>query len=562
MKKLIIALLLVTVSFAFADSGITVYNEDVSSGTCEPLISQGFEDVVSWTQLPNAPTGFIRATSCVIGDWYYTWGDQNTPTSQAYNVNTGTWAAGTPPPFGNCNVDGVAANGSFYQVCTYSGSYGNQVQKFTPTGGGPTGTWTQMAPYPLTSCGISVAWDGDDNIYAAGGGTSSPYDQAYVYSISANTWTQIASMPGAMKYAGGAFCGGEFHIVGGVVSPYNIHYAYNPVSNTWSTKATPPSPPSFGLFSTVNDDDMSYMYIVGGGGGYGSWVAINDAQIYDPGTDSWTLDSPWPVTGIGLNAVAYAGEGVIYSAGGYPGTVSTAYMGEGFPYGIPTPLDVEVDVTLTSGSPVSAGGGEVDFNIVITNNELITAMPDVWTDVTLPSGTVVGPLINVPNVSMAAGLVIERDRVQYIPPHAPAGAYTYDAYVGNYPSQIWDTSSFSFTKSAGDAGSGSLEGWACWGEPFEELQAAVVPETHNLLSAYPNPFNPETTVSFTLENSANVKLAVYDIQGREVARLANGWISAGSHDRTFNAVDLSSGVYFVSLTTGSSVQTLKMLLVK
>ena len=562
MKKLITALLLITVSFAFADSNITVYNEDVSSGTCEPLISQGFEDVVSWNALSNAPATFFRATSCVIGNYFYTWGSQNAPTSQAFNLTTGQWSAGTPPTFGYCNVDGVVANGSFYQVCTYSGSYGNQVQKFTPTGGGPTGTWEQMAVYPHSACGVAVGYDGGNNIYAGGGGGSTGnLSTAYVYSISANTWTPIASIPMALKYAGGAFCGGEFHIVGGITAPYNQHYAYNPASNTWSTKATPLAPPSFGLFSTVNDDDCETMYIVGGGGGYGTWPAIDATQIYDPGSDTWMLDTPWPVGNAGLNAVAYAGEGVIYTGGGYP-AVSTAHMGEGFPFGVPTPMDVDVALSLTSGSPVPAGGGMLAFNIELTNNETFSGPVDIWTLVTIPGGTVVGPLINIQNYNIAASAVVDRDRDQYVPAGAPAGAYTYNAYVGNYPNTIWDEAEFAFSKTADDGGSFSLEEWVCSGEPFEEVQTAVIPVQHNMLSAYPNPFNPETTISFTLENADNVMLAVYDIQGREVARLANGWVSAGSHDRTFNAVDLSSGVYFVSLTTASSVQTLKMLLVK
>lgn len=82
------------------------------------------------------------------------------------------------------------------------------------------------------------------------------------------------------------------------------------------------------------------------------------------------------------------------------------------------------------------------------------------------------------------------------------------------------------------------------------------------VSNFPNPFNPETHLSFTLPEASKVSLIVYDISGREVARLINGFQSAGFHEVTFNAPDLPSGVYFARLTAGTFQQTQKLLLVK
>ena len=90
----------------------------------------------------------------------------------------------------------------------------------------------------------------------------------------------------------------------------------------------------------------------------------------------------------------------------------------------------------------------------------------------------------------------------------------------------------------------------------------TVPAEFALEQNYPNPFNPSTTISFTLQKSANVKLNVYSINGEKVATLANGSRTAGTHDIVFDASNLSSGVYFYTLSSGEFSQTKKMVLMK
>jgi hypothetical protein len=80
---------------------------------------------------------------------------------------------------------------------------------------------------------------------------------------------------------------------------------------------------------------------------------------------------------------------------------------------------------------------------------------------------------------------------------------------------------------------------------------------------YPNPFNPSTNFRFTLPVASTVKLSVYNILGQEVATVLNSTaLSAGEHSFTFDASNLSSGVYFYRLTADKFTATKKMMLMK
>jgi len=79
---------------------------------------------------------------------------------------------------------------------------------------------------------------------------------------------------------------------------------------------------------------------------------------------------------------------------------------------------------------------------------------------------------------------------------------------------------------------------------------------------YPNPFNPSTTIVYTLPTEMPAKLAVYNTLGEQVAVLANGMQAAGEHTATFDASRLASGVYYYRLTAGTAMSSGKMMLLK
>jgi len=96
-----------------------------------------------------------------------------------------------------------------------------------------------------------------------------------------------------------------------------------------------------------------------------------------------------------------------------------------------------------------------------------------------------------------------------------------------------------------------------------ELGEIDQPLSFGLEQNYPNPFNPSTTINFSLSEAGQVRLSVFDVTGREVAILENGTFkTAGSYSVSFDASQLSSGMYFYQLKTTAGVITRKMMLVK
>jgi hypothetical protein len=79
---------------------------------------------------------------------------------------------------------------------------------------------------------------------------------------------------------------------------------------------------------------------------------------------------------------------------------------------------------------------------------------------------------------------------------------------------------------------------------------------------YPNPFNPTTTIAFTITNSGKIKLVIYNVLGQKVATLWDGYREKGRHRMMFDASGLASGIYFYSLIQDNRSITRKMILIK
>ena len=89
-----------------------------------------------------------------------------------------------------------------------------------------------------------------------------------------------------------------------------------------------------------------------------------------------------------------------------------------------------------------------------------------------------------------------------------------------------------------------------------------IPMNFELSQNFPNPFNPSTNIAFLVSKYSNVKINVYDSQGKEVVTLLNERLSAGSYRVDFDGTGYSSGIYFYKMETEDFVQTKSMVLLK
>jgi len=90
-----------------------------------------------------------------------------------------------------------------------------------------------------------------------------------------------------------------------------------------------------------------------------------------------------------------------------------------------------------------------------------------------------------------------------------------------------------------------------------------LPNSFKLNQNYPNPFNPSTTIEYEISSASLVQLKVYDVLGNEIRTIVSNYLVPGKYSSNFDASDLSSGVYFYTLTSsGQKIDTKKMILIK
>jgi len=99
------------------------------------------------------------------------------------------------------------------------------------------------------------------------------------------------------------------------------------------------------------------------------------------------------------------------------------------------------------------------------------------------------------------------------------------------------------------------------------VEKPSAPQTFALLSNYPNPFNPNTTISFSLDNTQDIHLDVFDASGRKIRTLAQGIMQQGRHSMSWNGADdngngVPSGIYFCRLTGNGKSELHKMSLIR
>ena len=214
---------------------------------------------------------------------------------------------------------------------------------------------------------------------------------------------------------------------------------------------------------------------------------------------------------------------------------------------------------------IPASGGNFLYEIEISNIDNTAVQFDAWIMAQLPNGSLFGPFILRQGITLQVGGFIYRENLsQSVPVGAPPGDYLYIANVGEYPDDIYASDNFPFEKLAHDNNQGfEIADWTLSGWDRDSYRNTLTPDNHLLLSAYPNPFNSSTTVTFTLPSAGSVELAVYNLPGREVVTLSEGLKPAGVHEVHIDGSQMTSGVYFIRLSADNRQSTVKkVILVK
>lgn len=107
-----------------------------------------------------------------------------------------------------------------------------------------------------------------------------------------------------------------------------------------------------------------------------------------------------------------------------------------------------------------------------------------------------------------------------------------------------------------------IEALKYFGAPSSVQPSGAVPVDYALHQNYPNPFNPTTTVRFAVAKPGQVKVAVYNMLGQQVATLVDGYLQAGSYTSTWDASGMASGVYFYKIVAGDFTAVKKMTLLR
>ncbi|HEX7345045.1 MAG TPA: T9SS type A sorting domain-containing protein [bacterium] len=240
------------------------------------------------------------------------------------------------------------------------------------------------------------------------------------------------------------------------------------------------------------------------------------------------------------------------------------YVADGDYFGVYECALVELSITLIPFNvpiQIPANGGSFNFFIFANNAGATAITTTLWTGQRLPNGSFMAPILGPCIVNLEPGAAAWY-RNQNVPGTARPGQYQYIGYAGTYPTSIWASDTLIYTKLSGGYCPPAGD-WSNRGDLFPgEIASSRQPIASNFLRICPNPLNPSTIIIFELSDGSYINLRIYDTAGRLVETLVDGWRSAGTHELTFDASDLPSGLYFAKLEAGDYTGVQKMILVK
>jgi hypothetical protein len=212
----------------------------------------------------------------------------------------------------------------------------------------------------------------------------------------------------------------------------------------------------------------------------------------------------------------------------------------------------EQSLSATVSDTTPAPGQTITFTVTVTNNAASSASLDLWIYAERNGNQV--QRSRLASGTLPAGVTVTRNVPVRVPGGAPSGAYDVDLHIGDFATDdICDTASFVLTVGGTPLTGGSAEAGATFEADAADFFAADA--ATQAVTVAPNPFVGQTRIAYEVEVASDVRLAVYDVLGREVAVLVDANVQAGSHSATFDARGLAAGTYVYRLVVGNDVQT-------
>jgi N-acetylneuraminic acid mutarotase len=379
------------------------------------------------------------------------------------------------------------------------------------------GEWAYKTPIPtprayVTSCVL------DNQIYVIGGGLTREEGSAAVerYDPETDTWdVTIAGLPVPHFAPASAVVNGKIYVMGGKVNYYSTEdyatlYEYDPVLNTWTEKTSMPTARSHLTACTVD----GRIYVIGGR--VDDHVSVKTVERYDPVADSWTTLPDMHQAR--ANILAQVVGGKIYIVDG---------IGNG-PWSVESYDPATNSWELEDNPPPAVGyfgsatyGGRIYVYGGI-NNTSPTASLDFFE---FDPGTGLWENIGtIPEKKVMCANAVVGNRL-----YAITGALD-PFFIPSLPGPATTASviMYEFTPSA-----------------VKNMAAGFAPAA--LFQNYPNPFIRQTTIYYELSRPGHISLRVFDLHGREVARLVDGFQGAGEYTVAWNAREMPAGVYVYQL---------------
>jgi photosystem II stability/assembly factor-like uncharacterized protein len=209
---------------------------------------------------------------------------------------------------------------------------------------------------------------------------------------------------------------------------------------------------------------------------------------------------------------------------------------------------IVLSVTPASTVTIPPTGGPLLYNV-----SLISSLPqtyqgvEFWTSAQLVGGPEYGPLFTQTFTMTPFFDVTVTNLIQDIPGNALAGTYEFRGQIGLNVNNPMFMDSFTFTKLGNGNNAVDPGDWPAGRGTWIADTGEITPQPSGfaLHDAYPNPFNPSTSIRVSLPEVTMLTVTVYNALGQQVAVLANGVYPSGNHNLILDGSDLASGIYFV-----------------